>query len=113
MTSLVKAYVIFEAPLVAAFLIVAILAYRSKRTIASLLLMWASICYFLPSFVPFVIALFGYALGWKSVPAGLLALTHSWWPFIVEGFRILFLSLIIASLIFFIRERKEIVVPEA
>lgn len=113
MTSLVKAEFIVQAPLVLAFLIVAVLAYRAKRTIALLLLMLASICYFVPRFTPILIALFGYLCGWTTTPKGLYTWSHSWWPLIAEVFAFLFLAFIIGALVFLIRERKEIATPHA
>ena len=110
MTSLSKAELIVQIPLVVALLILAIFAYRSKRTLPLLLLMVAAIWYFLLHVVPLVIVLFVWIRGWKT--AG-IASAKSSLPWLNQTFSFLFLSFMIASLVFSIRERKEIVTPDA
>jgi hypothetical protein len=113
MTPLLKAVVIIEPILLLTLLILAIVAYNAKRTIAFLLLMLASICYFLPRFAPFAIGLFFEVRGWKT-SGSMRTWFHSWWSFgLNKTFDFLFLGLIIAAFVFFIRERRRIVTPHA
>jgi len=93
-----------------ALLILAIVVYRAKRTIAFLLLMLASICYFLPHFVLFVIGLFFEVRGWKT-SGSMATWMHSWWSLVTATFNFLFLGLI-SAFVCFIRERR-IVTPHA
>jgi hypothetical protein len=96
--------------LLVAFLILAIIAYRAKATIAFLLLMLASICFCLPRVVVVVIGLFFYIRGGK--PSGSMATwMHSWWHPVYLSFDFLFLALIIGAFVLFIRERRRIVTP--
>ena len=103
-------FLIIDSILALALLILAIVAYRAERTIAFLLLMLASICYFLPRFAPFAIGLFFQLRGWKY-SGSIVSWFHShfWWWF--GTFEFLFLGLMIAGFVSFIRERKKIVTP--
>ena len=112
MTPALKALLIVDPILLAAFLVLAILAYRSRRTAPFLLLMLASICYFLPRFAPFAIGLVE-GRGTKAA-ASIHGWFHSWWSFGVNrAFDFLFLGLVIAAFVFFLRERRKIATPHA
>ena len=94
-----KAMVIVEPILLLALLIFAIVAYRAKRTIAFLLLMLASICYFLSGFALFAIGLFFEVRGWKT-SGSMDTWMHSWWSLVSLTFNFLFLGLMIAAFVF-------------
>jgi hypothetical protein len=110
MTPALKGFLLIDPILLVAFVVLAILVYRAKRTTAFLLLMLASICYFLPRFAPFAI---GFVEGRSTkAAASIHAWFHSWWSFGVnQAFDLLFLGLIVAALVFFIREQRRTATP--
>jgi len=112
MTLLLKANLMIEPILLLALLILAIAVFRANGSIAFLLLMLASICFFLWNFVPFAIGLFFQIRGWKRSGA-VAAWMHSWWFLVSQTFYFLFLALMIAAFVFFIRERRRIGTPAA
>jgi hypothetical protein len=100
---LLIAFYIVQAMMLLSLLVLAIMTYRAKRTVGFLLLMLASICYFLQWFAPYMIALLTKVVGPKPSVA-LTAWVHSWWFAVSHTFAFLFLGLTIASLAFFVRE---------
>lgn len=107
MTSLLEVDAIIEAILLLALLILAIAVFRTKRSIAFLLLMLATICFFIWHFAPFAIGLFFAVRGWKT-SGGVADWMHSGGFFLFKILYFLFLTLMIAAYVLFIRERRSI-----
>jgi Na+/H+ antiporter NhaC len=112
MNAWLKALLIIEPILLVALIIFAVLAYRSNRSVPFLLLMFAAICYFVHRFAPFAI---GFALGrGTNASASIHAWYHSWWSFgVSKAFDLLFLLLLVASFISFVRASRKIAAPHA
>jgi hypothetical protein len=112
MAPFVPTFDIIEWVLSLAFVLLAVFAYRAKGTAAFLLLMLSSICYFLPRFAWFAVGLFFQLRGWNT-SGSFRSWFRSWGSLPIGICHVLFLALIIAALISFIRERKSVVAPHA
>jgi hypothetical protein len=110
MKPLLNTIAIINVTLAVAFLVLAIIAYRAKGTNSFLLLMLASICYFLPRFTPVVVGLLFEIRGWET-STGYMAWFHSSGSFVIQLLDLLFVGLLVAALISFIRARRVIVTP--
>jgi hypothetical protein len=112
MMTAVKALGILEPILLLSLLASAIFAYRSKSTITFLLFLLASICYFIPRFLPWALALI--AQSSVQTSGAIHAWFHSWWSFGVnKTFDLSFLILMIFGFISFLREQKRLAPPGA
>jgi hypothetical protein len=102
----------FEFILPLGLALLAIVAYRVERTTVFLLLMLACVCYALPYVVPLLIGLFFEIRGWNT-SGGFATWAHAWWPIVARIFHFLYLGLMLATLTFFIRERRRHATPKA
>jgi len=90
--------------------VLAIVAYRAKRTMGFWLLMLAAICFTLPRIGYLGTGFLSYTPGWEA-GGGLHGWLQSYLFIVFLSGDFLFVGLLIAALAFFIRERKEIVTP--
>jgi hypothetical protein len=105
-------FLIIASSLLLAFAILAIMAYRAKRTLGFLLLLLAAICYTVPRVAYLGSGFFFHARGWETAGAFRRWL-HSYGFVVLWSCNFLFVGLLIVAFVFFIRERKSIVTPHA
>ena len=96
-------YTVIHAIMLMAMLVLAVMNYRVKRTAGFLLLMLAALCYFIEWFLPYPIGLLSKVVS-SDAWAAIVAWTHAWWFTVGHTFELLFVGLIIAAFVCFIRE---------
>jgi hypothetical protein len=102
-----NAIFIVQAILLLAFIVLAILVLRGAKTTEFRLLMLASVCYFVQHSAPFALGLVYSFRGWKA-SGSMIAWMRSWWWLANHMLDCLFLAILIAAFVFFIRKRSRV-----
>ena len=96
---------VLQAALLVAVAVLAIVAFRGTKTTLFSLLKWATVCYLIQHLAPFAAGLFFWTRGWNN-SGGIAGWWRSWWWFVNQTLDCLFLAIIIAVLVYFIRDKR-------